>query len=124
MSKQKILIADDSVAIRTMLSSVLERAGYDVAAAPDGQAALEMATDFSPGLVITDMNMPRLNGIELVKSLRSQNCFKFTPILVLTTESEQEKIRMGRAAGATGWMVKPFQPDRLLTVINKVFPKT
>ena len=119
---RKVLIADDSAAIRSMLADVLADAGFEVQAAEDGKQALKLAQSFVPGLVITDMNMPNLNGIDLVKSLRSLPAFKFIPILVLTTEDQQEKIQLGRAAGATGWMVKPFQPQKMLAVVNKVFP--
>lgn len=121
MSK-RILIADDSGSIRQMLSYVLSNAGFEVKAAEDGREALEMAADFSPHLVITDLNMPNINGIELVKSLRGMPEFKFIPILVLTTEGQEENKNAGRAAGATGWLVKPFLPEKLLAVVRKVLP--
>ncbi len=121
MSK-RILIADDSGSIRQMLSFVLTEAGFEVKAAEDGQEALNMAPDFAPHLVITDLNMPNINGIELVKSLRGLPNFKFIPILVLTTEGQEENKQAGRAAGATGWLVKPFLPEKLLAVVKKVLP--
>lgn len=121
MSK-RILIADDSGSIRQMLSFVLSEAGFEVKAAEDGQEALNMAPGFAPHLVITDLNMPNINGIELVKSLRGLPDFKFIPILVLTTEGQEENKQAGRAAGATGWLVKPFLPEKLLAVVKKVLP--
>jgi len=121
MSK-RILIADDSGSIRQMLSFVLSDAGYEVKAAEDGQEAIDMASGFAPHLVITDLNMPNINGIELVKFLRGMPEFKFIPILVLTTEGQEENKNAGRAAGATGWLVKPFLPEKLLAVVKKVLP--
>ncbi len=122
MTSKRILIADDSGSVRQMLSFVLTQAGFEVLSAEDGQEALDKAPAFSPHLVITDLNMPKLNGIELVKSLRAITGFRFIPILVLTTEGQEEKKQAGRAAGATGWLVKPFMPDKLLAVVNKVLP--
>lgn len=119
---KRILIADDSGSIRQMLSFVLTDAGFEVKAAEDGQEALAMAPDFAPHLVITDLNMPNLNGIELIKALRSIQNFRFIPILVLTTEGQDENKQAGRAAGATGWLVKPFMPEKLLAVVRKVLP--
>ncbi len=119
---KRILIADDSGSIREMLAFVLTQAGYEVLSAQDGQEALDKASAFSPHLVITDLNMPNLNGIELVKNLRGMTNFRFTPILVLTTEGQDEKKQAGKAAGATGWLVKPFKPEKLLAVVGKVLP--
>ncbi len=119
---KRILIADDSGSIRQMLSFVLTEAGFEVKAAEDGQEALNIAPGFAPHLVITDLNMPNINGIELVKSLRGLPSFKFIPILVLTTEGQEENKQAGRAAGATGWLVKPFLPEKLLAVVKKVLP--
>ncbi len=119
---KRILIADDSGSIREMLAFVLTQAGYEVLSAQDGQEALDKAPAFSPHLVITDLNMPNLNGIELVKNLRGMTNFRFTPILVLTTEGQDEKKQAGKAAGATGWLVKPFKPEKLLAVVGKVLP--
>ena len=117
---QKILVADDSASIRMMLANTLTSAGFEVKASEDGQIALNCAEDFGPDLVITDLNMPNLNGIELVRALRLKPSFKFTPILVLTTEGQDENKQAGRQAGATGWMVKPFKPDRLVAIVKKV----
>ncbi len=119
---RRILIADDSGSIRQMLGFVLAQAGFEVMSAQDGQDALNKAPEFNPHLVITDLNMPNLNGIELVKKLRGIASFRFIPILVLTTEGQEEMKQAGKAAGATGWLVKPFQPEKLLAVVNKVLP--
>lgn len=119
---KRILIADDSGSIRQMLAFVLREAGFEVLAAQDGQEALDKAEGFAPHLVITDLNMPYLNGFELVKALRALPSFRFIPILVLTTEGQDENKQAGRAAGATGWLVKPFLPEKLLAVVNKVLP--
>ncbi len=119
---KRILIADDSGSIREMLAFILTQAGYEVLSAHDGQEALEKAPSFGPHLIITDLNMPNLNGIELVKNLRGMTNFRFTPILVLTTEGQDEKKQAGKAAGATGWLVKPFKPEKLLAVVGKVLP--
>jgi two-component system, chemotaxis family, chemotaxis protein CheY len=118
----RILIADDSTSIRQMLTFVLEDAGFEVSAAEDGQDALDRVETFQPQLVITDLNMPRIDGISLVKSLRAHPAFRFTPILVLTTEGQDRSKQAGREAGATGWLVKPFRPEQLLNVIKKVLP--
>jgi two-component system, chemotaxis family, chemotaxis protein CheY len=115
-----ILAVDDSASMRQLVSFTLKNAGYNVLEAIDGQDALEKsgARDFD--LVLTDQNMPRMPGIELVKKLRDNPKFKSTPILILTTESSDEMKQAGRAAGATGWLVKPFDPARLVEVVGKV----
>jgi two-component system, chemotaxis family, chemotaxis protein CheY len=115
-----ILAVDDSASMRQMVSFTLKNAGYDVTEAVDGQDALEKANARDFDLVLTDQNMPRLDGIGLTKKLRSQPKFKSTPILILTTESSDQMKQAGRAAGATGWMVKPFDPAKLIEVIKKV----
>lgn len=121
MSK-KILAVDDSKTMRDMISFTLRGAGYDVVEANDGEDALGKLGGNSVNLVITDINMPRLDGIGLIKKLRADPSYKSTPILVLTTESEGSKKDEGRQAGATGWIVKPFDPDQLLKVVQKVCP--
>ena len=115
-----ILAVDDSASIRQMVSFTLKSAGYDVVEAVDGQDGLDKAKSRSVNLVLTDQNMPRLDGIGLTKKLREQPKFKTTPILILTTESSDQMKQAGRAAGATGWLVKPFDPVRLIEVIQKV----
>jgi len=115
-----ILAVDDSASMRQMVSFTLKNAGFAVVEAVDGQDALEKiaAKDFD--LVLTDQNMPRLDGIGLTRRLRQNPRYKSTPILILTTESSDEMKQKGRAAGATGWLVKPFDPSKLVEVIGKV----
>ena len=115
-----ILAVDDSATMREMVSFVLESAGYRVIEAEDGAQGLDRATANSVDLVITDQNMPNMDGLTLVRSLRELRDYKSTPILLLTTESSDAMKAQGRAAGATGWLVKPFDPATLLEVVGKV----
>jgi two-component system chemotaxis response regulator CheY len=115
-----ILTADDTATMRQMISFTLSSAGHQVMQASDGTEALALARTRKFDLVIADVNMPNMDGISLVKSLRELPDYKFTPILMLTTESQTEKRQEGRSAGATGWIVKPFNPEQLLTVVKKV----
>jgi two-component system chemotaxis response regulator CheY len=115
-----ILAVDDSASMRQMVSFTLKSAGYNVVEAVDGQDAFEKAQGRSFDLVLTDQNMPRMDGISLTKKLRETPQFKTTPILMLTTESSDQMKQAGRAAGATGWLVKPFDPNKLIEVIQKV----
>lgn len=116
-----ILAVDDSVSIRAMVSFTLRGAGYTVVEAVDGLDALDKAKSNSDiSLILTDLNMPRMDGLALIKSLRSLPRYLNAPILMLTTESSDTMKAQGRAAGATGWLVKPFDPKRLLDVIKKV----
>jgi two-component system chemotaxis response regulator CheY len=115
-----ILAVDDSASMRQMVSFTLKNAGFSVVEAVDGQDAWEKANGRDFSLVLTDQNMPRLDGIGLTKKLRENPRFKDTPILILTTESSDEMKQKGRAAGATGWLVKPFDPNKLIEVIGKV----
>ena len=115
-----ILAIDDSASIRQMVSFTLKSAGYEVLDAVDGQDGLDKARSHDVSLVLTDQNMPRMDGISLVKKLRESPKFKSTPILILTTESSDAMKQAGRAAGATGWLVKPFDPAKLIEVIGKV----
>ncbi len=119
MSKT-ILSADDSASVRQMVSFTLKGAGYDVVEAEDGEDALSKLNAMQVHMVITDLNMPRLDGIGLIKKVRTIPRYKFIPIIMLTTESQAEKKQEGKAAGATGWIVKPFKPDQLLAVVKKV----
>ena len=115
-----ILIVDDSASMRQMVSFTLKTAGHAVDDAADGEVALSKANGKAYDLVVSDVNMPNMDGIGLVKALRALDTYKFTPILLLTTESAPEKKQEGKAAGATGWIVKPFSPDQLLGTIKKV----
>ncbi len=119
MSKT-ILSADDSASIRQMVSFTLKGAGYEVVEATDGEDALSKLNSTQVHMVITDLNMPRLDGIGLIKKVRANPRYKFIPIIMLTTESQAEKKQEGKAAGATGWIVKPFRPDQLIAVVKKV----
>lgn len=115
-----ILAVDDSPSMRKMVSYTLESAGYDVVMANEGVEALEVAKQTSVNLVLTDVNMPKMDGITLVKHLRQLPNYRYTPILVLTTESSTERKMEGKAAGATGWIVKPFDPEKLLATLTRV----
>ncbi len=117
---RSILAVDDSASMRKMVSFTLTGAGYHVVEAVDGQDAWEKAQTHSIDLVLTDQNMPNLDGLGLTRKLREHPKFKTVPILILTTESSDQMKQLGRAAGATGWLVKPFDPGRLLEVIQKV----
>lgn len=116
----KILAVDDSASMRQMVSFTLKGAGHQVTEAADGVEALAKAKTGSFDLVISDVNMPNMDGITLIAELRKLPAFKFTPMLMLTTESSADKKSQGKAAGATGWIVKPFNPDQLLNTIKKV----
>ena len=116
----RILVVDDSTTMRQMVSFTLQDAGHEVTEAADGIAALAEAKGRKFDLVITDVNMPGMNGIDLVKSLRELADFKFTPILVLTTEAGQDVKAKGREVGATGWIVKPFNPVKLVEAVRRV----
>ncbi|MBD7959879.1 MAG: response regulator [Comamonas sp.] len=115
-----ILAVDDSPSMRKMVSFTLAGAGYKVVEAVDGMDALEKAEAQHVDLVLADQNMPRLDGIGLTRRLREHPRFKNTPILILTTESSDQMKQAGKAAGATGWLVKPFDPNRLIEVLQKV----
>ena len=122
MGKHSILAVDDSASMRQMVSFTLRSSGYEVIEAIDGQDALDKIGDKQVDLVLTDQNMPRMDGLTLIRQLRIQDRFKRTPILVLTTESDTDKKNLARDAGATGWMVKPFDPERLVATVRKVAP--
>lgn len=118
--KETILVVDDSASIRDMVSFTLDSAGYQSHVSCDGQEALEFAAKYSVKAVVTDVNMPRMDGITLISELRKLDHYKYTPILVLTTESGIGKKLAGKEAGATGWIVKPFDPEGLLKTIRRV----
>lgn len=116
----KILAVDDSISIRQMVSHTLKDAGYDVETANDGRDALAKVSGGKYDVVISDVNMPNMGGFELVKALREKPQYRFIPILMLTTETSTEKKQQGKSAGATGWLVKPFNPDTLLKTLKRV----
>lgn len=118
-----VCTVDDSQSIRDMMSYTLKEAGFNVLEAEDGQKALQVLDSNQADLVITDLNMPNMDGLTLIKSLREKPQYSGTPILMLTTESDAEKKAAGKAAGATGWIVKPFNPDNLISVIQKITGK-
>ncbi|MCV6638508.1 response regulator [Candidatus Albibeggiatoa sp. nov. NOAA] len=115
-----ILISDDSIAMRQMLAYTLTEASHEVMQADNGQAALRLAQSHSFDLVITDVNMPLLDGLSLVKELRALPNYRFKPILLLTTETDPQKKQIAKKSGATGWIIKPFNPDKLLMAVRKV----
>ncbi len=120
MSAKKILAVDDSVSIRKSITFILGQEGYEVVEAVDGNDGLAKARAEKFDLVITDINMPGMDGIELIKNLRQEAGYKFTPLIALTTENQMSKMEEGKAAGATGWIVKPFVAEKLLAVVKKV----
>ncbi len=117
-----VLIVDDSATMRRMVADVLDRAGFTVLEGLNGADALKQLDGRTVQLVITDFNMPVMGGVALVKQIRALPAYRFTPILMLTTEASDERKGEGRAAGATGWVVKPFDPARLLQVVNRLVP--
>ena len=117
---QSILAVDDSASMRRIVSFTLKSAGYEVVEAVDGEDAFDKANARPFDLVLTDQNMPRLDGIGLTRRLRGHASFKAIPILILTTESSDQMKQAGKAAGASGWLVKPFDPNRLIEVVRKV----
>jgi two-component system chemotaxis response regulator CheY len=117
------LVVDDSPTMRQMVALTLSNAGFKVVEAEDGKDAVKkVAAGPKMDIVVTDLNMPEMDGISLIKELRKMAAFRFTPILMLTTESAADKKQAGKEAGATGWIVKPFNPELMLKVIAKVLP--
>ncbi len=117
-----IMAVDDSDSMRQMVNFTLTSAGYVVVEACDGADAIAKVDGQPVDLFITDLNMPNKDGLQLTRELRAHASHRFTPIVLLTTESQPEKKMEGKAAGATGWIVKPFQPEQLLMVVKKVCP--
>ena len=120
MMGKTIMTVDDSTSIRQIVRFTLKDAGYEVVEAVDGRDALAKLKGNTVHMVITDLNMPNLDGIGLIRGLRSSADHRFIPIVMLTTESQDSKKQEGKAAGATGWIVKPFKPEQLLAVVKKV----
>ncbi|MGB4993787.1 MAG: response regulator, partial [Nitrospira sp.] len=118
-----VLVVDDSPTMRQMVAFTLTSAGYQVVEAGNGKEAVgKVNGGAKPDLVVTDLNMPEMDGITLIKEIRKMPALKFTPILMLTTEASDDKKKAGQAAGATGWIVKPFNPEQMMAVIKKVLP--
>jgi two-component system, chemotaxis family, chemotaxis protein CheY len=115
-----IMTVDDSASVRQMVAFTLRSAGYEVIEAVDGLDALEKLQGRKVNMVVTDLNMPNLDGIELTRAIRNDAGHKFIPVILLTTESHETMKQKGRAAGATGWITKPFKPEQLLGVVKKV----
>lgn len=116
----RILAVDDSRTIRDLLAQALLGAGYQVTLAEDGQDALDRLAEAAPDAIISDINMPRLDGFGLIQAIRQNESYRATPILVLTTESAPELKARARAAGATGWIVKPFEADKLVRALQMI----
>ena len=120
MATRRILAVDDSVSIRKSISFILGQEDFEVVEAENGADGLAKAKGEKFGLIITDINMPIMDGIQFIKELRSTVEHKFTPIIVLTTENQDSKMQEGKAAGATGWIVKPFSSEKLIAVVKKI----
>ena len=115
-----IMVVDDSISIRQVVGIALRQAGYDVIEACDGNDALVRLNGLKVNLIISDVNMPNMDGISFVRELKTRPAYKFTPVLMLTTESQEDKKEQGKAAGARAWMVKPFKPEALLAAVQKL----
>jgi two-component system chemotaxis response regulator CheY len=120
MMAKTVLTVDDSTSIRQMVSFTLKSAGYEVVEAVDGADGLSKAKSKPFSLVLTDQNMPKMDGLSLIRERRGLSGYRSVPILMLTTESSDSMKQQGRAAGATGWLVKPFDPQKLIEVVKKV----
>ena len=119
-----LLIVDDSVSVRSMLNQLLTQAGHVIDEADDGEEALDKARLTNYDLILTNVNMPVLDGIELCRELRQMQNFRFTPILIITTESSDKIKQQGKLAGATGWLIKPFDPDKLVNTVSLLCGKS
>lgn len=115
-----IMIVEDSATMRQMVGFTLKRNGYEVIEAEDGSDAMGKINGSPINMIITDLNMPNMDGLEFIRNVRQTPSCKYTPIIMLTTESQETKKSEGRAAGATGWIVKPFSPEQLMAVVEKV----
>jgi two-component system chemotaxis response regulator CheY len=117
-----VLLVDDSTTLLMSMKAILEKAGYAVETATGGDAALNKLATLKPNILITDLNMPGMDGITLIKEVKKTPAFRFMPALMMTTESQQEKRTEARSVGATGWLVKPVKPEDLLEVLKKLLP--
>ena len=116
----RVLTVDDSRTILAMLRHTLSNAGFEVLQAEDGKQGLDILRNETVDVVITDINMPVMDGIQCIKEVRASGLYQSLPILILTTETSQDKRNEGKAAGGTGWIVKPFEPEKLISVIHRV----
>ena len=119
---KRVMAVDDSATVRKVLQATLAAAGYEVVEAVDGADALEKLSGDSVDMLVTDLNMPNMDGIDLIQEVRQKPGNRFMPIIMLTSESQPEKKSAGKAAGASGWITKPFNPDQLLAVVRMVCP--
>lgn len=115
-----VMVVDDSASIRQVMSLTLAKAGYDVMEACDGSDALGKLSGQKVNLIVCDVNMPNMDGITFLKSLKDKPAYKFTPVIMLTTESQESKKQEGKAAGAKAWVVKPFKPEQMLEAVSKL----
>jgi len=117
---KKILIVDDSASMRQLVGLTLKSAGYEVIEAVDGKDGLTKLSGNKVDMILTDLNMPNMDGIEMTRQIRSTGAHQFVPVILLTTESQDTKKKEGKQAGATGWIIKPFKPEQLLAVTKKI----
>ncbi len=115
-----IMVVDDSASIRQVVNLTLKKSGYDVIEATDGRDALSKLTGQKINLIVCDVNMPNMDGIMFLKSLKSTDAYRFTPVIMLTTESQEARKQEGKAAGARAWVVKPFKPEQMLDAVSKL----
>ena len=115
-----ILVVDDSASLRQTVSIALKREGYDIIEACDGKDGLSKLDGSKINLIISDVNMPNMDGISMVKEIKTMANYKFTPVIMLTTEAGQDKIQEGKAAGVKAWVVKPFKPDQMVDAVSKL----
>jgi two-component system chemotaxis response regulator CheY len=115
-----IMVVDDSASLRQVVSIALKGAGYDILEASDGKDALSKLTGQKVHLIVSDVNMPNMDGISMVREIKQMPAYKFTPVIMLTTESQESKKTEGKAAGVKAWMVKPFKPDQMLAAVAKL----
>jgi len=115
-----IMVVDDSASIRQVVNLTLKKSGYDVIEATDGRDALSKLTGQKVNLIVCDVNMPNMDGIMFLKSLKSTDAYRFTPVIMLTTESQEARKQEGKAAGARAWVVKPFKPEQMLDAVSKL----
>jgi len=117
---RSVMVVEDSKSMRQLVSFSLEDSGFSVVTAENGQDALDKLNGSPPSVIITDLNMPVMNGIDFIRQLRMKDGYRYLPVIMLTTESQEQKRQEGKEAGASGWMVKPFTPEQLINVVKKL----